>query len=83
MRQEILIFDYAKLADSEAEQARTKTGKTKVFYLPSELFGNVRARLLLTKILMKLWKKFFGRLKVRLRAATAKTILEGCSTIWM
>jgi len=38
-------FDYAKLSDSEAEQAREDLVKTKGFFiLPSELFENVRAR---------------------------------------
>ena len=38
-------FDYAKLSDEEAEQAREDLVKTKGFFiLPSELFGNVRAR---------------------------------------
>ncbi|HBL35552.1 MAG TPA: type I restriction-modification system subunit M, partial [Firmicutes bacterium] len=37
-------FDYAKLSDHEAEQAREDLVKTKGFFiLPSELFGNVRA----------------------------------------
>ena len=77
-------FDYAKLADSEAEQARQDLVKTKGFFiLPSELFGNVRAKAPSDENLNETLEKFFGRLKVRLRAATAKTILEGCSTIWM
>jgi type I restriction enzyme M protein len=38
-------FDYAKLSDEEAEQAREDLVKTKGFFmLPSELFENVRAR---------------------------------------
>lgn len=38
-------FDYAKLSDEEAEQARKDLVKTKGFFiLPSELFQNVRAR---------------------------------------
>ena len=38
-------FDYAKLSDEEAEQAREDLVKTKGFFiLPSELFQNVRAR---------------------------------------
>ena len=38
-------FDYAKLSDSEAEQAREDLVKTKGFFiLPSELFENVRLR---------------------------------------
>ncbi|MDD4679623.1 MAG: type I restriction-modification system subunit M [Clostridia bacterium] len=38
-------FDYAKLFDDEAEQAREDLVKTKGFFiLPSELFENVRAR---------------------------------------
>jgi type I restriction enzyme M protein len=38
-------FDYAKLSDDEAEQAREDLVKTKGFFiLPSELFENVRAR---------------------------------------
>jgi type I restriction enzyme M protein len=37
-------FDYAKLSDEEAEQAREDLVKTKGFFiLPSELFENVRA----------------------------------------
>ncbi|HBR30300.1 MAG TPA: type I restriction-modification system subunit M [Firmicutes bacterium] len=37
-------FNYAKLSDHEAEQARQDLVKTKGFFiLPSELFGNVRA----------------------------------------
>ncbi len=38
-------FDYAKLSDEEAEQAREDMVKTKGFFiLPSELFENVRKR---------------------------------------
>jgi len=38
-------FDYAKLSDEEAEQAREDLVKTKSFFiLPSELFENVRTR---------------------------------------
>jgi len=38
-------FDYAKLSDEEAEQAREDLVKTKGFFiLPSELFENVRTR---------------------------------------
>lgn len=38
-------FDYAKLSDEEAEQARDDLVKTRGFFiLPSELFVNVRAR---------------------------------------
>jgi len=38
-------FDYTKLSDEEAEQAREDLVKTKGFFiLPSELFENVRAR---------------------------------------
>ncbi|NLL07163.1 MAG: type I restriction-modification system subunit M, partial [Clostridiaceae bacterium] len=38
-------FDYAKLSDEDAEQAREDLVKTKGFFiLPSELFENVRAR---------------------------------------
>ncbi|NLG81657.1 MAG: type I restriction-modification system subunit M [Bacilli bacterium] len=38
-------FDYAKLSDEEAEQAREDMVRTKGFFiLPSELFENVRAR---------------------------------------
>jgi type I restriction enzyme M protein len=38
-------FDYARLSDSEAEQAREDLVQTKGFFiLPSELFKNVRAR---------------------------------------
>ena len=38
-------FDYAKIFDEEAEQAREDLVKTKGFFiLPSELFENVRAR---------------------------------------
>ena len=38
-------FDYAKLPDSDAEQAREDLVKTRGFFiLPSELFQNVRAR---------------------------------------
>jgi len=38
-------FDYAKLSDQEAEQAREDLVKTKGFFiLPSELFQNVRER---------------------------------------
>jgi type I restriction enzyme M protein len=38
-------FDYAKLSDEEAEFGRETTVEEKGFFiLPSELFGNVRAR---------------------------------------
>nr|HPK87491.1 type I restriction-modification system subunit M N-terminal domain-containing protein [Atribacterota bacterium] len=38
-------FDYAKLSDNEAEQARDDLVKTKGFFiLPSELFDNVRKK---------------------------------------
>ena len=39
------VFDYATLADNEANQARDDLVKTKGFFiLPSELFENVRKR---------------------------------------
>ena len=38
-------FDYAKLSDEDAEFGRTETVREKgVYILPSELFGNVRAK---------------------------------------
>ena len=38
-------FDYARLSDGEAEQAREDLVKTRGFFiLPSELFENVRQR---------------------------------------
>lgn len=44
-RRAIPDFDYAKLSDEDAEQARADLVNTKGFFiLPSELFVNVRAR---------------------------------------
>lgn len=44
-------FDYAKLSDEEAEQAREDLVQTKGFFiLPSELFCNVRKKHLQMKI---------------------------------
>ena len=49
-----LNFDYAKMSDDDAEEARTGLVEEKGFFiLPSELFANVRAKPAWILILMR------------------------------
>ena len=60
-------FDYAKLSDEEAEEAREGLVQEKGFFiLPSELFCNVR--------------RFSVTLKAPPRAASPRAALPGCLT---
>lgn len=57
-------FDYAKLSDKEAEQARTNLIETKGFFiLPSELFCNVKARAKIDENLNTTLEKIFKNIE--------------------
>ena len=75
-------FDYAKLSDEEAEQAREDLVKTKGFFiLPSELFENVRARAKDDENLNETLEKVSKTLKHRRKGQKVKIILKDCLTI--
>ena len=57
-------FDYAKLSDEDAEQARADLVNTKGFFiLPSELFVNVRARAVRDENLNETLEKVFKHIE--------------------
>ena len=74
-------FDYAKLSDEEAEQARDDLVQTKGFFiLPSELFVNVRARAPQDDNLNMTMEAVFRHIE---EAPRARTTLPVCSMILM
>lgn len=71
-------FDYAKLADSEAEQARQDLVKTKGFFiLPSELFGNVRAKAPSDKNLNETLEKVFRKIESSAQGSDSEDDFRG------
>ena len=76
-------FDYAKLSDEEAEQARDDLVQTKGFFiLPSELFVNVRARAPQDDNLNMTMEAVFRHIEDSAKG-TARTTLPVCSMILM
>lgn len=77
-------FDYAKLSDEEAEQAREDLVQTKGFFiLPSELFVNVRARAPQDDNLNMTMEAVFRHIEDSPKAPRARTTLPVCSMILM
>ena len=71
-------FDYAKLTDSEAEQARQDLVKTKGFFiLPSELFGNVRAKAPSDENLNETLEKVFRNIESSARGSDSEDDFRG------
>ena len=77
-------FDFSKMADEDAEEARDSLVEEKGFFiLPSELFCNVRANAANDENLMKRWSVCFATLRNLRRAVRPKAILPDCSMIMM
>ena len=77
-------FDYARMSDDEAEEAREGLVEEKGFFiLPSELFCNVRAKASQDPNLNETLERVSGTLKNRQREASLKTVLQGCLIIMM
>lgn len=71
-------FDYAKLADSEAEQARQDLVKTKGFFiLPSELLGNVRAKAPSDENLNETLEKVFRKIESSAQGSDSEDDFRG------
>lgn len=71
-------FDYAKLADSEAEQARQDLVKTKGFFiLPSELFRNVRAKAPSDENLNETLEKVFRKIESSAQGSDSEDDFRG------
>jgi type I restriction enzyme M protein len=71
-------FDYAKLSDEEAEQAREDLVKTKGFFiLPSELFQNVRARAKDDENLNETLQRIFRNIEASAQGTDSEANLKG------
>ncbi len=71
-------FDYAKLSDSEAEQAREDLVKTKGFFiLPSELFENIRARAKDDENLNETLERVFSNIEASAQGTDSEDNLKG------
>lgn len=71
-------FDYAKLSDEEAEQAREDLVKTKGFFiLPSELFENVRARAKDDENLNETLERVFSNIEASAQGTDSEDNLKG------
>ena len=71
-------FDYAKLSDAEAEQARESLVEEQGFFLlPSELFCNVRARAKNDDNLNETLEKVFNHIEESAKGSDAETDFEG------
>jgi type I restriction enzyme M protein len=71
-------FDYAKLSDKEAEQAREDLAKTKGFFiLPSELFENVRARAKDDENLNETLEQIFDNIEASAQGTESEDNLKG------
>jgi len=71
-------FDYAKLDDSIAEQAREELVKTKGFFiLPSELFQNVRARAKDDENLNEKLERIFKNIEASARGTESEDNFKG------
>lgn len=73
-----LDFDYAKLTDKEAEQAREDMVKTKGFFiLPSQLFCNVRKNAYNNKDLNETLEKVFKSVEASAKGTDSEQDFEG------
>jgi len=71
-------FDYAKLSDEEAEQAREDMVRTKGFFiLPSELFENVRARAKYDDNLNETLAKVFKNIEASAQGTASEDNIKG------
>jgi type I restriction enzyme M protein len=71
-------FDYSKLSDEDAEQAREDMVKTKGFFiLPSELFENVRKKADKDENLNETLEKVFKNIEASAQAHPAKKTSKG------
>ena len=73
-----LNFDYAKLSDAEAEQARYGLVRTKGFFiLPSQLFCNVRSKAKNNENLNETLEKTFYAIENSARGSESEDDLKG------
>ena len=71
-------FDYAKIPDSDAEQARGDLVKTKGFFmLPSELFENVHARAKSDENLNETLKSIFANIEASAKGTDSEANFNG------
>lgn len=71
-------FDYAKLSDSDAEQAREDMVSTKGFFiLPSELFENVRCRAANDENLNETLEKVFKNIETSAQGSDSEDDFKG------
>ncbi len=71
-------FDYAKISDSDAEQARDDLVKTKGFFmLPSELFENVHARAKDDENLNEMLERIFGNIEASAQGTDSEDNFKG------
>ena len=71
-------FDYAKLSDSDAEQAREDLVATKGFFiLPSELFENVRCRAANDENLNETLEKIFKNIEASAQGSDSEDDFKG------
>jgi len=71
-------FDYARIPDSEAEQAREDLVKTKGFFiLPSELFENVRLRAKDDENLNETLERVFGNIEASAQGTDSEDNFKG------
>jgi type I restriction enzyme M protein len=71
-------FDYAKLSDEEAEQARADLVQEKGFFmLPSELFCNVRAKAMLDDNLNETLERIFNNIEGSAKGRVSETSFYG------
>jgi type I restriction enzyme M protein len=72
-------FDYAKLSDADAEQAREDLVKTKGFFiLPSEFFENVRNRAANDENLNETLEAVFKNVKTSTQGMGSGLIFSSC-----
>ncbi len=71
-------FDYAKIPDSDAEQAREDLVKTRGFFmLPSELFENVHARAKDDENLNETLERIFGNIETSAQGTDSEDNFKG------
>jgi len=71
-------FDYAQLADEQAEQARDDLVETKGFFiLPSELFNNVRTRAAADENLNETLENVFNNIEASAQGAASEVDFKG------
>lgn len=73
-----LTFDYAKLSDEEAEQAREDLVQEKGFFiLPSELFCNIRAKAANDEALNETLEKVFSNIETSAQGSESEDDFKG------